>query len=108
VTRNTLLRGSLLPLIFAALLSAQSRFPRPPQSAERTGIPHADKPPAAAPSARIDFVQLQREAREMSDLAQTIPNDISQVNQGLMPKDTLDKLKRIEKLSKHMRGELNP
>ncbi len=58
--------------------------------------------------ARIDPLQLQREARELSDLAKSLPADVDQVNHGLLPKDTIDKLKRIEKLSKHMRGELNP
>ena len=30
------------------------------------------------------------------------------VNHGLLPRDTLQKLKRIEKLSKHLRSELLP
>jgi len=28
------------------------------------------------------------------------------VNHGILPKDTIEKLKRIEKLSKRLRGEL--
>jgi len=28
------------------------------------------------------------------------------VNRGLLPKDVLEKLKRVEKLSKHLRSEL--
>ena len=28
------------------------------------------------------------------------------VNHGILPKDAIEKLKRIEKLSKHLRGEL--
>jgi hypothetical protein len=30
------------------------------------------------------------------------------VTRGLMPKDLIDKLKRIEKLSKHLRSEVSP
>ena len=54
----------------------------------------------------FDAVQVQREARELSDLAKSIPLDIEHVNQGLMPKDMIEKLKRIEKLSKHLRSEV--
>jgi len=56
----------------------------------------------------MDNLQLEREARELSDLAKSVPLDIEQVKQGLLPKDTVEKLKRIEKLAKHLRGELAP
>jgi hypothetical protein len=55
----------------------------------------------------LDAVQLQREARELSDLAQSVPADVDSVNRGLLPKDLAEKLKRIEKLSKHLRGEIS-
>jgi len=51
---------------------------------------------------------LQRKARELSDLARTLPADIDNVNHGLLSKDVIEKLKRIEKLSKHLRGEIAP
>jgi hypothetical protein len=40
--------------------------------------------------------------------AQTIPTDVASVRKGMLPKDVIDKLKQIEKLSKRMRTELNP
>jgi hypothetical protein len=33
---------------------------------------------------------------------------LDQLSQGKLPKDFAEKLKRIEKLSKHLRGELAP
>lgn len=57
---------------------------------------------------QVDSIQLQREADELSTLAQSIPIDIKSVRKGALPKDVLEKLKRIEKLSKHLRGELVP
>src|SRR5205823_12252593 len=57
----------------------------------------------APPKKHFDAVQVQREARELSDLARSIPLDVEHVNKGLMPKDIVEKLKRIEKLSKHLR-----
>ncbi len=80
-------------------------FPKPPEPAEK-GATAADSKPRL--QYRVEPVQLQREARELSDLARTLPGDIDNVNRGLLPKDVIEKLKRIEKLSKHLRGELAP
>jgi hypothetical protein len=57
---------------------------------------------------RIDRVQLEREARESPELSQSLQFDIDRVNHGLLPRGTLQKLKRIEKLPKHPRSELLP
>ena len=53
-----------------------------------------------------DAAQLKRDADELAQLAATVPADIDQVNKGVLPKDLRDKLKHIEKLAKHLRGEL--
>jgi hypothetical protein len=97
--------NSLL-LVCGTLAPMQSHWPTPPLPAE-TSAPQA-KPSTPNRNVRIDPVQLQREARELSDLAKSLPSDMDQVSHGLLPKDTIDKLKRIEKLSKHMKGELVP
>lgn len=57
---------------------------------------------------RIDVVKLQQEADDLARTAQSIPTDVAGVRQGTLPKDTIEKLKRIEKLSKRLRSELNP
>ena len=54
----------------------------------------------------IDTVSLERDARELAELSASIPADLERVNRGLLPKDVLEKLKRVEKLSKHLRSEL--
>ncbi len=56
----------------------------------------------------IDLAQLQKEADDLARTAQTIPTDIADVRRGVLPKDVVQKLKQIEKLSKHLRSELNP
>lgn len=53
--------------------------------------------------ARVANVQLQKDAKELSELCVSVPADIDKVKQGLMSKDLPDKLKRMEKLSKHVR-----
>jgi len=57
---------------------------------------------------RIDPVKLQRDADDLARTAQTIPSDIANIPGGTLPKDTIQKLKEIEKLSKRLRNELNP
>jgi hypothetical protein len=56
----------------------------------------------------IDLLKLQQEADDLARTAQTIPSDVAGVRQGTLPKDIVEKLKRIEKLSKRLRSELNP
>jgi hypothetical protein len=65
-------------------------------------------PPVGPQAQKLDPVKLRQEADELSSLAQSVPSDIVQVSQGKLPKDMAEKLKRIEKLSKHLRGELTP
>ena len=57
---------------------------------------------------RIDPVKLQRDADDLARAAQTIPSDIASIRQGTLPKDTIQKLKEIERLSKPLRSGLNP
>jgi hypothetical protein len=57
---------------------------------------------------RLDPVKLQQEADDLARTAQTIPSDVAVIRQGKLPKDTIQKLKEIEKLSKRLRSELNP
>lgn len=70
-----------------------------PQSTDKS----ADKS-----SRRFDLAQLQRDADDLARTAQTIPTDVASVRKGMLPKDVIDKLKQIEKLSKRLRTELNP
>ena len=53
--------------------------------------------------ARAANLQLQKDAKELADLCASVPGDLDGVKQGLMSKDLLEKLKRMEKLSKRVR-----
>jgi hypothetical protein len=92
-------------LIYAAM---QTRM------ATRHGnVPPAPSPdpsanPGAEPKIKQEPAQLQREAQELLELSQSLQPDIDSLNHGLLPKDTIGKLKRIEKLSKHLRAEIAP
>ena len=54
----------------------------------------------------VDMVKLQRVAQELAELSASIPAEVNRANHGLLPKDVIDKLKRVEKLSKQLRSEL--
>ena len=64
--------------------------------------------PGRPPTARIDPTALQREAKELLELSQSVQPDIESLKQGLLHKNLIDRLKRIERLSKHLRNEIAP
>jgi len=81
-------------------------------------VPRRDSPPmmelprATAESPAqvkdpVDPIELRSQARQILELSESIQPDIEQVNRGVLPKDVIDKLKRIEKLSKQLRGQIN-
>jgi len=101
-------RYGIASLVFAiALVSGsmgqRSRFPEPPAPA----VPNEQRLPKPN-TYRPDTVEMEREARELSKLAASVPNDIEQLRKGLLPRDAVNKLKRIEKLSKHLRSQIRP
>ena len=94
--------------LFVALASPQTahHFPTPPDSMDSD---NKNQPrDAATQTRRVDLALIQKEAEDLARTAQTIPSDVASVRQGMLPKDVIDKLKQIEKLSKHLRNELNP
>jgi hypothetical protein len=80
----------------------------PPGKQEIAKYPLQLEAPIPPSKRTVDPVKLRAEANELADLAREVPSDVDQVAQGKLPKDFADKLKRIEKLSKHLRGELAP
>jgi hypothetical protein len=54
----------------------------------------------------LDMVRLQKDAQDLADLSASIHADVELVNRGLLTKEVVEKLKRVEKLSKHLRSEL--
>ena len=55
---------------------------------------------------RLSGTQLQKDAKDLGDLCASIPADMDGIRQGMLAKDLLEKLKRVEKLSKRVREEL--
>jgi hypothetical protein len=105
----------ILILLFALLLSASTAFAQgaiPPdgqlqaEQAERQFEKTVPPPIHQQPS--VDLAKVRRDADELVMLSQSIHSGIDNVGKGMLPKDLIDKLKQMEKLSKRLRGELTP
>jgi hypothetical protein len=101
-------------LLFALLLSASAGWA---QRNGPTGQRQADQaedqfqktvPPPIHQNSSVDFVKLRNDGDELIVLSQSIHSGIHNVEQGMLPKDLIEKPKQVEKLSKRLRGELTP
>lgn len=103
---------TLIPCLFFILtvfdspMSSQSGLDEPLGGLEIAKHPLVLEPPHGPKTRKLDPPKLRQEALDLADLARTIPEDVNQTVQGKLAKDLADKLKRIEKLTKHLRGEL--
>jgi hypothetical protein len=99
----TLVTAMILSVSAASPQSGSHHFPTPPEPLD----PQQEKEAAPSLSRHLDFTQVQKEADDLARTAQTIPADVASIRKGMLPKDALEKLKQIEKLSKRLRTELN-
>jgi len=68
---------------------------------------HAQKLPTTDDlRSRISNLQLQKDGKDLADLSATIPADMDALKRGVLDKDVIEKLKRVEKLAKRVREEL--
>lgn len=103
--KPTLLSVMLLLLILSsAALQTRSRM-SPPPSPMNSDPAAQDLSPSL--QRRIDLLELQKEADDLARTAETIPSDMASVRRGTLPKDFIQKLKQIEKLSKHLRSQIS-
>ena len=96
----------LLSILSLTLFCVAQYQPVPP------GMRHAQElqvqnETTANPRALVDPATLRREAEQLAALAASLPTDVQRANQGALSKDLIPRLKEIEKLSKHLRNELN-
>jgi hypothetical protein len=62
--------------------------------------------PANAGAARLQVIH--QDAEEFSALSATVQSDLQNLQKGLLPKDLHENLKRLEKLSKKLRRDMEP
>ena len=104
-------------LLFALLLSASLAWTQSAARNGNTGQRQADRaedqfektvPPPTRQQSSVDFAKVKSDADELMILSQSIHSGIDDVGKGMLPKDLIDKLKQMEKLSKRLRNELAP
>lgn len=102
----------ILPFLLLAAPSALAQGkPIPPgvRLADQTEAQtQKDIPPPISQPIHLDVAKLRQNADELARVAQTIPSDVSSIQRGLLPKDMIEKLKLIEKLSKQLRNAVKP
>lgn len=96
-------------LLLSALLLVAAAAQQP--HGHRNPTPMTDMAPAQTPrppatSSATDPAQLKREAVLLAEVAQTIPDQIDQVNAGKLPRDLHDDLRKIKKLAHRLRSEI--
>jgi hypothetical protein len=99
-------RALLLCMLSMVCMESASQTREPPGKQEIAKHPLVLDAPPPPQSQKLDPAKLREEADDLAKLAQSVPGDVSQIVQGKMPKDAIDRLKRIEKISKQLRGEL--
>ena len=104
-------------LLFALLLSASLAWAQGAARNGNTGQRQADRaedqfektvPPPTRQQSSVDFAKVKNDADELVILSQSIHSGIDDVGKGMLPKDLIEKLKQMEKLSKRLRNELAP
>ncbi len=105
-----LLACTLAVVLFATspVLAQVRQIPPGVQRADQAEA-QAEKniPPPMQRQTRLDLAKLHQDADDLARIAQTIPPDVSSIQRGVLPKDMIEKLKRIEKLSRHLRNQIN-
>jgi prefoldin subunit 5 len=66
------------------------------------------EPPLETRNHQINLDQVNAETQELRRLVDGLPPQIDQVEKGQLPNDLAENLKKIEKLAKHIRGEITP
>ncbi|MGB8581256.1 MAG: hypothetical protein WCD47_10580 [Candidatus Sulfotelmatobacter sp.] len=102
--------GWIIPLFLLTASSSLTQVkPIPPgvrQADQTEAQTERNIPPPVNQRTHVDVDKLRRDADELARIAQTIPPDVAILQRGLLPKDMMEKLKRIEKLSKHLRSQI--
>jgi hypothetical protein len=105
--RSLVLCVSLL-ILGVCLAEGQGR-PVPPGVREGDKIANQPLPPPRPTGTRtVKPAGLKSEAVQIQALANSVADQVDQLNQGMMSKDLADNLKKLEKLAKHLRSEITP
>ena len=96
-------------LIFAMCLAKGQGRPIPPGVRESDKVANQPLPPPIQTASRTAKpADLKSEAAQIQALANSVADQVDQLNKGMMSKDLSENLKKLEKLAKHLRSEITP
>jgi hypothetical protein len=110
-SRTARLSGLGAIFLFSTSIPALPQHPIPPgirQADQSTNSGANVEAPQAQGAKSIDPAKLRADAAELQSLTATIQAQMDQVSKGMIPKDMGDNLKKLEKLAKRLRSEINP
>src|SRR5215831_15274883 len=84
---------------------AEGRLPDRP-TPDVSGRDQNDASEGANMMAHVNEVQLQKDSKALGELCASISAEMNAIQNGALPKDVVEKLKIVEKLSKRVREEL--
>jgi hypothetical protein len=91
--------------ICVALLAVPSRMqnvnPAHPENMEVQHVPTAEEV-----RARVSNAQVQKDIKELGELGNQVHSDMEGLQQGMLGKEVVERLRRLEKLSKRVREQL--
>jgi hypothetical protein len=104
---------SLLLVLLAVPAVGQGGLPQNTQNrlnakAERRDQLNAQSAPLPTDAATARLQVVRRDAEELSALSATLQSDLQQLQSGLLAKDLHENLKKMEKLSKKLRRDMQP
>ena len=91
----------IVSCLLASLSRSQNVNPEMPREVEAQ---HNASPEEARD--RISDAQLQKDTKELAEQCSSLKPELDAVQKGMTGKDVLEKLKRVEKLSKRVREQL--
>ena len=95
-------------LLLGVICFGQSSRPVPPGMRHAQELEEQNESVSPLPIHRsVDPVALQNQANQLADLAASMPKAVQNANKGLLEKDLVQRLKRIEKLAKQLRSQID-
>jgi hypothetical protein len=97
------------PALFPAPAAAFSSPAQTSQTIETPGNEHGQPskwPPPPADKKTMNLIELKSEADQLIAMSQALPAQLDTIASGTYPKRVIDNLKKIEKLSKHIRKKI--
>ena len=99
---------ALSVVLLATIGNAQSSKPVPPGIIHERELEAQNESVSPPPIRRsVNPVALENQAHQLADLAASMPQAVENANKGVLEKDLIERLKRIEKLAKQLRSQLD-